>query len=183
MQYFEEAPIEVPDADALPAKRLRTQCPEAAAPPSVQEIENAIGNNVAVVNPQTQAQVSACFAEQADTYSVLKEPIQDAHRALPSNFDEDHLETFLRLPAEALPQGISHGKHNYTLRGIKDGAPDLMSKIRIEVHMADRRFYVKSNSSGDKPVLPGITWQSAGSIAQAWELAKAKAEWDSSFWV
>ena len=62
MQYFEEAPIEVPDADALPAKRLRTQGPEAAAPPSVQEIENAIGNNVAVVNPQTQAQVSACFA-------------------------------------------------------------------------------------------------------------------------
>eukprot|EP00969_Alexandrium_andersonii_P232410 10261658-Alexandrium_andersonii.AAC.1 len=90
---------------------------------------------------------------------------------MPTNFDESVFDTFLRVPTEALPRGVTTGRFNYTV------TPSPSSKCRIEVHLSDKRFHVKAESDGKRPEIPGVKWAVAGNIEQAWQVAKSKAKW------
>eukprot|EP00969_Alexandrium_andersonii_P160007 7069974-Alexandrium_andersonii.AAC.1 len=74
---------------------------------------------------------------------------------MPANFSEDLLDAYLRLPAESLPLWPPTGRANFTT------SKAVNSKIRIEIHLADRRFYVKCDAHGKKVPNPGIKWNVA----------------------
>eukprot|EP00969_Alexandrium_andersonii_P064605 2845298-Alexandrium_andersonii.AAC.1 len=90
---------------------------------------------------------------------------------MPTNFEDCLFDTYLRLPNEAMPKGPCSGRYNYTV------FPKAGSKIRIEVHLYDKRFFVKCNDSGCKVDQPGVKWGAVGGIQKAWQMAKAKANW------
>ena len=72
-----------------------------------------------------------------------KEPVPDPTRVMPENFSEEVLDAYLRLPEEALPNTKSHGKFNYTVTNTEG------SRLRIEVHLSERRFWVKLDATGN----------------------------------
>ena len=115
-------------------------------------------------SPLDQAQMTASGTSKSSGYDLFNEPVLDESRSMPTNFLNTNLDVYLRLPKEALPQGPCTGKCNYTIRPVlQDGSADLASKARIEVHLADKRFFAKQDVAGNKVEAPaGVTFASAG---------------------
>jgi len=155
------------DAPLVPAKALA--CGEADDPPVAKRRRLSTKTNIpawldaslpaALVNPVDQ---QGDFAVADVEWDVLREPVVDENRRLPVNFDESHLDLFVRLPEEAVPQAPSAGKHNYTLKTV--------NMSTVEVKLKEKMFEIKALGSRDKILgQRNFRFRQYRSIRAAWE--------------
>ena len=116
------------------------------------------------VTPLMQSVATGAAVEE---WNIENEPIPDRDRQVPNNFLPSAHAAYLRLPEACLPQHPGNGKKNFTLTDSK-GA-------KIEVMLAECKFFIKKLADGSKASIPGVPF-SLG-MAEAWRLVQERAIW------
>jgi hypothetical protein len=69
------------------------------------------------------------------------------------------------LPAACHPQVPRVGKASYTVKSVLAG----IVTAAVEVHLNNRKFYIKFGMVGPNKISPSVAWAKTGGVQPAWD--------------